>query len=130
MFLDSPRPDLPRTPSPVLLDSPRPDASSRPRSMPIPASDYMHGPRVSTAEMIRLRIDFDDLSLSILAPQDEDMRGPGMGDMDTDGDEEPRVFIEQDVEMVPRVVIEEDAEMSLAEEDEVMGRVEEDEVMA
>ncbi|KAG9076689.1 hypothetical protein FS749_011499 [Ceratobasidium sp. UAMH 11750] len=95
MLLDSPRPDLSRTPPPVLLDSPRPDAPSQPRSMPTPASDYMHGPRVSIAETIRLRIDFDDLSLSVLPPQDEDMRGPGMGDMDTDGDEEPRVFIEQ-----------------------------------
>ncbi|KAG8679262.1 hypothetical protein FRC08_017091, partial [Ceratobasidium sp. 394] len=146
MVLDSPRPDvpsaglttpgshgvqshLPRTPSPVLPDSPRPDTPNQPRPMPTPASGYMHRPRVSIAEMIRLRIDFDDLSLSILPPQDEDMRGPGMGDMDTDEAEQPRVFIEQDVEMAPRVVIEEDVVMSMAGEGEVMGMVEEDEVM-
>ncbi|KAG9101245.1 hypothetical protein FS749_008918 [Ceratobasidium sp. UAMH 11750] len=71
-------------------------------------SSYMHHPRVSAGEIIRLRIDLNDLSISMPTFQDEEMRGPGMGDMDVDC----RALIEQDVAMAPPVVIEEDVRMS------------------
>ncbi|KAG8707524.1 hypothetical protein FRC09_001778 [Ceratobasidium sp. 395] len=82
-------------------------------------SEYVHGPRVSVGEMMRLRLDFNDLTMSSVRHRDVDMRGPGMGDMDTD---KPRP---EDVEMVLSVVsddvkmssplVSEDVEMDSAE---------------
>ncbi|KAG8740030.1 hypothetical protein FRC10_004824 [Ceratobasidium sp. 414] len=53
---------------------------------PAPTSLYMHRPRVSIAEAIRLRMDFDDMRISPVPTEDQDydMRGPGMEDMDVD----------------------------------------------
>ncbi|KAG8794948.1 hypothetical protein FRC12_019738 [Ceratobasidium sp. 428] len=95
--------------------------SDKPRqpSLQSSRSEYVHGPRVSVGEMTRLRLDFNDLTMSSVRHRDVDMRGPGMGDMDTD---KPWP---EDVEMVLPVVsddvkmssplVSEDVEMDSAE---------------
>ncbi|KAG9080779.1 hypothetical protein FRC06_006172, partial [Ceratobasidium sp. 370] len=93
--------------SPAASYGLRPGVSSKPALAHAPGSSYMRQPRVSIAEMIRLRIDLSELSLSGFPAEDEEMRGPGMGDMDVD----QWVGIEQDVEMRPPVVIDEDVQM-------------------
>ncbi|KAG8722461.1 hypothetical protein FRC08_001977 [Ceratobasidium sp. 394] len=91
--------------SPVAVGDLTQDVSMRSSLRP---SSYMHHPRVSAGEIIRLRLDLYDMSISMPAFQDEEMRGPGMGDMDVDR----RVLIKHDVAMAPPVAIEEDVRMS------------------
>ncbi|KAG8746646.1 hypothetical protein FRC10_004249 [Ceratobasidium sp. 414] len=121
--------------SPKEVDGLGPNAPGQRTLPPAPISSYMHRPRVSISEGIRLRMDFNDMRISPVPAEDEDydMRGPGMGDMDVDqmdfndmrislvpaedddydmrgpgmGDMDvDRVLIVQDVEMNPTVVIE------------------------
>ncbi|KAG9085211.1 hypothetical protein FS749_004611 [Ceratobasidium sp. UAMH 11750] len=91
--------------SPVAKDDSAPDVPMRSALRP---SSYMRHPRVSAGEIIRLRLDLNDMSISMPAFRDEEMRGPVMGDMDVDR----RAPIEHDVAMAPPVAIEEDVRMS------------------
>ncbi|KAG8728407.1 hypothetical protein FRC10_005009, partial [Ceratobasidium sp. 414] len=127
--------------SPKEVDDLGPDVPGQRTLPPAPISSYMHRPRVSIAEAIRLRMDFDDMRISPVPAEDQDydMRGPGMGDMDVDQmdfndvriapvpaggedydmrgpgmgdmDVDQRVVIAQDVEMSSAVVFEEDVVM-------------------
>ncbi|KAG9126122.1 hypothetical protein FRC07_004802 [Ceratobasidium sp. 392] len=115
-------------PAPMVVDEFKPKRPRSPVLPPSPTSTYVHGPRVAIGQVIRTRLDFAEMTLS-LGRRDVDMRGPGMGDMDTDlpppsqkvpgpepmdVDRPRRARRNSDADMAPPFV-EEDVEMEPAE---------------
>ncbi|KAG9098400.1 hypothetical protein FRC07_010651, partial [Ceratobasidium sp. 392] len=85
-------PVFPPAPEPMAIDCFKPKRPRSPVLPPAPTSTYVHGPRVTEGQLIRTRLDFQDMTLS-LEPRDVSMREPGMGDMDTDLPEPPRQVV-------------------------------------